>query len=189
MEWPTLNRGKLDGVVRVHLENLKEGIVFEVGEELATLFYKEVIKDPNSWGFAAIKDGNIVGVSVCTLNLQGLSRRFYKRNITSIIKSVITGIIRNPRLCKHLVDAFLHKIDTAPTLLFLMVDAEHQSQGIGSKVFEKIVEAFKEKKAYEFTVEFNEDNNVKTFYEKKGFTYNSSYRIYGKKRLVYDYKL
>lgn len=189
MEYSALNNGNINGAVRVHLENLKEGIVFELGEELAALFYKEVIKDLNSWGFVAIVDGTVVGVSVCTLNLQGLSRRFYKRNTISIIKSVATRTTHNPRLCKHLVDAFLHKIEDAPTLLFFMVDAKHQSQGIGSRLFEKVVESFKEKKVERFTVEFNEDNNVNNFYEIKGFTYKSSYRIYGKKRLVYEYKL
>ncbi|MFH1788665.1 MAG: hypothetical protein ABH834_04740, partial [Candidatus Altiarchaeota archaeon] len=118
MEFVALNDGNLAAAVKIHLENLREGILYELGEEMTELFYREVVGDEDSWGTVAVEDSKPAGIAVCTLNPMELTEKTYSKNKVKIAKAAVRKATRKPGIINHLLEAKLHSIDPEPTLLF-----------------------------------------------------------------------
>jgi len=184
-----LGEKDVNDAIRIHFKNLREGLIFELGEELARLFYREITYDPDSWGYVAVKDNSIVGTAACSLNPKKLNAKFYRRNIFSILRYVPFEIIKHSKLLKHILETLRLRKEETPALVFLIVDEKYKQIGIGSVLVDAVMDEFKCRGVKRFLVEFNEGNAAENFYKKKGFTLFSDYKIFDRNRRVYEYRI
>ncbi|MFH1835540.1 MAG: GNAT family N-acetyltransferase [Methanobacteriota archaeon] len=182
-----LTKENLNGAVRVHFNNLQEGLIFELGEALATHFYQEIVRDSDSWGYLAVVGHFEVGIVVCTLNVKKVSTLFYRKNLIQVVKGVLPRLLQ-PTLLKHILEALTIKKEGIPTLLFLVMDEDQRGKGIGSVLIDTIIKDFQRRGVRKFIVELNEGNPAEEFYKKKGFTFKSCYKVFGKNRRVLEYE-
>lgn len=65
---------------QLHIEGINTGFISSLGLGFVTTLYRAMAQDPQSFGYVAIKEGEVVGFAAFTTNLQGLYKSIMKRS-------------------------------------------------------------------------------------------------------------
>jgi ribosomal protein S18 acetylase RimI-like enzyme len=146
MKIQELERQHANHVARLHIFGIPSGFISSLGQDFVAGLYEAIVEDQNSFGFVAVKDGEVLGFTAFSTNLSMLYKYvIFKKgfkfafllagNMLSWrnIKKVWSNLFYPEKMKKHeLPDAELLSIVVAP-------------QGRGKGIAKQLVDAgFKE---------------------------------------------
>lgn len=179
---------KLDetgAISKLHLKNLKEGILPSLGMGVLKIFYKEIIQDKYSFVFAYYDKGEITGVAALTCNYDELLRKIKMRHFIRLFFAILLKFLDNP-LTPFKILFSKYPPEPKAELMFLFVDEKFRGKGIGQRLVEATSKKFKELgvKKYKVTV-LSENERGKKFYEKMGFEHAGKCDFLNKSKEIY----
>ena len=176
-------------IVNLHMENLKDGLLYVLGKEVLKIFYSEMFKDRNSFILAYYENGKIVGVAASTKDPEELSSKIRKKHFFGFVWTIILKSLENPILpLQILTSRYYSKIK--PELMFLFVDKRHRGLGIGRELMRATAERFKNMKVKHYKITIVSSNlGGKKFYESIGFKKAGEFQFVDEYRDVFVYDL
>jgi len=184
-----LRDSDIDDVSRLHTDNLREGLLFHLGEEMICLFHRGIISSKTGFSYVALHAGRIVGVVAASTQPGKIMPQVCRKNLFRVLDILIIRSALNPKLIPWILQTLAIGRKKRPEIMFLIVDRKVTRKGIGFKLMTKALEELRKRSVEEVYVEANKDNPATAFYEKNGFNKQTEYRIYGKTRAVYKFLL
>ena len=159
-------------IAKIHEQEIKEGFLSSLKTEFLRKFYEAVIDSKYSFCIVA-KEGNIVvgfvsGVTDINIFYKYFLKKYFFASVPillpkilsfSIVKKTIETIFY-PKRIKNLPQA---------ELLTFAVKKEFQRQGLGSRLFKKLVDEMENRQIKIFKVLVGKEMDSLRFYEKNGF--------------------
>ena len=65
---------------KLHIQGIHMGFISSLGVEFVAALYRAIALDPKSFGYVAIKEGQVVGFATFTENLKGLYKSILTKN-------------------------------------------------------------------------------------------------------------
>lgn len=193
---PVLNQRELDDVVRIHMETFTGFFLTFLGKGFLKQMYKGFITHKNSGLIVAKSEKGIVGVLAYSEDLSAFYKYLIKTRLIPFAWYSLGAAIRRPSALIRLIRAFLKpgetkRMEKYVELSSIGVAPEAKGQHVGSKMIDKLKEAFdSEKFAYinlETDAVDNEGANI--FYVKNGFVLTREFETpEGRKMNEYRWK-
>lgn len=170
-------------VAELHRLAFPDFFLSKLGSSFLRLFYRGFLTDPTSVTVVERdSDGVPIAVAVGSTEPRGFFRRLLKRHWAGFAIASAGYVVRNPGSFCRLLRALVYRGDTpmktdAALLSSICVDPNHQGDGWGKKV----LESWTEKAANEgaelayLTTDALNNESVRTFYEKQGWTPDMTY--------------
>jgi len=178
----------IDFITNLHLENLKDGLLYVLGKDILKIFYKEIFKDNDNFILAYYNNNKIVGVSASTKDATTLFNNIKKKYVLNLAFNILIKSLKKPTLPFRLIFS-KHNSIIKSELLFLFVDGRFRDKKIGQKLVEATSKQFEKMKIKEYKITILSSNSKgKMFYERLGFKKIDEYRFLGEKRDVYRFR-
>lgn len=159
-------------LIRLHQKVFKGLFSERIGCGYLQLFYSSIVNSAYSKGFIYLKNNEILGFigGVCDNG-----RLFNFRSKIHVALSILEKLLVFEIRVIEVIDfiryfLWVKKINSKAELLSLMVDKDHRSQGIGTKLLEKLIDYYREIGINKFIV-FSHDKFSKgiDFYKRRHF--------------------
>ena len=69
------------GAAALHIEGIHMGFISSLGIDFVSALYRAIAESPESFGYVALNEGNVVGFATFTTNLKGLYKSIMKKNM------------------------------------------------------------------------------------------------------------
>ena len=186
-----LSKCNLLAVAKLHIDGINKGFISSLGLPFVTSLYEAVAEDKNSFGFAAVEDGEVIGFVAFSSNLSKLYKhvvlkkgfRFVfilARKMFSIrvIKKIFQNIFYPSKMKKSgLPDA---------ELLSIVVSSKFQGRGLAKRLVEKGLQECKARDISQVKVLVAEENRpANKLYTNTGFKLHSQVESHGVKSNIY----
>jgi len=176
----------LEECVSLHVNTLREGLFYELGENILKKAYYTAITDPDSFLIANKEHGRINGIALGTKNIDQFIEKVRSKCFFDILKGVIKLVIKKPISIITVIDSVFYTGKYKAELLFLFVQEKEGRRGIGTRLIERTNEIFKKWKVKSYRVVFLDSNEkAKGFYHKKGFVLSNKHAFLNIRKLVY----
>lgn len=173
-------------IVKLHIENLKDGLLYILGEDILRLFYNDLIADKNSFVLLYSKDDKILGIAASTLDANRFFRDFKNRNIVKLISKMLEKSIKNPLLPFQFIFSEKYPKEPKAELLMLFVDRRSRGKNIGTYIVKKTIGQFKKMSVDKFKITILSTNmKGREFYRKRNFTDIGEFNYLGELRNIY----
>lgn len=181
-------------IAQIHLQEINQGFLSQLGLKFLTKLYKAMIFSKNSFVVVAKENNQIVGfISGCT-NLNHFYRHFLKKYFFSICFILLPKIFKISifKKIKETLQYKNTKNNLPPEeLLSIGVVKKFQGQGIAQALLTEFIKEMKKRKVNQFKVIVGEKlPRAIAFYEKMGFKFFSKLSIHqGQSSRIYIYDL
>ena len=181
--------GESDKIANLHLQSLKDGLLYRLGKDVLKIFYNELFSDKDSFIFADYTNGKIAGIAASSLDIDRIFSNIKRKNIFKMAYRILLHSLKSPSIPFRLL---LSKYSTniKPELVFLFVNPKKRGKKIGEKLVKATSEEFKRRKIKEYKITILASNSQGiNFYERLGFKKAGQYVFLGEKRDIYIYKI
>jgi len=178
-----LNNSHINAVTQLHLSSLT-GLLRELGPGATSAFYQGAVRSSSAIGYVCMQENNLLGFVLGSASPQRLRREILVSNFFRTLAGTCTGVLRKPGTLRSLLSSLLpgnKDYDTqAAELIYLAVDQNQRSSGIGKQLVDNFSQALSESgvMAYELSVDADNQNAAR-FYDRLGFVEISRYREFG----------
>lgn len=180
-----LQKLHLKPAVAVHLKAFPGFFLSFLGPRFLKEFYQSFIEDDAGIGLVGQDEstGQVLGVIVGPLVPAGYFKRLLKRKWWAFCLASITAVLKKPSVIKRLVRAVFYRGDTPANveglalLSSIAVSPDIQAKGLGSSLVHAFVEEVRQRggKGVFLTTDADDNDKVNRFYQKLGFSLESSY--------------
>ncbi len=180
-----LEHQHLKQAVEVHLKAFPGFFLSFLGPRFLTEFYRSFIEDDAGIGFVALDTSseNVVGVVVGPLIPAGYFKRLLKRKWWAFCLASMSAVLKKPSVIKRLFRAVFYRGDTPANveglalLSSIAVSPDVQAKGLGSSLVRAFMDQVKRRggRGVFLTTDAEGNDKVNRFYEKIGFSLESSY--------------
>ena len=183
-----MNKNDAGKIARIHQSALPETFLSSLGLTFLTEMYSSLANDPKSIIFVAEEKGNIVGFVSGILDGDSFIKRIMLISPIRLSIQASLQIIKKPSIIKKIFQTLhygnLCFIKGASTeLLAIAVTPEFQRDGIGSFLFNALLEELKSKNIKKLKVLVGQELiSAQNFYKKHQFIYQKTIELYGKKK-------
>jgi ribosomal protein S18 acetylase RimI-like enzyme len=188
-----LNSSHINAVTQLHLRSLT-GLLRDLGPGATRAYYDGAERSSSAVGYVYMRENNLLGFVLGSANPSALRREILSNNLFQTLLGTCVGVMRKPSTLRSLVSSFLPGSEDfdphTAELIYLAVDGNQRSSGIGKQLVEHFSQKLSElgATAYELSVDAENPNAIK-FYRKLGFTELSRYREFGIDHIRYRMEL
>ncbi|HOK96038.1 MAG TPA: GNAT family N-acetyltransferase [Anaerohalosphaeraceae bacterium] len=180
-----LQKSHIDLVVDIHIKAFPGFFLSFLGPRFLKEFYQSFAEDPIGIGFVAVDSdcNQVIAVTVGPLVPAGYFKRLLKRKWWAFCLASISAVIKKPSVIKRLFRAVFYRgdspahADALALLSSIAVSPDVQAKGIGAALVNAFVQEVKKRggKGIFLTTDAQGNDKVNRFYQKMGFTLESSY--------------
>ncbi|KPA13936.1 GCN5-related N-acetyltransferase [Candidatus Magnetomorum sp. HK-1] len=166
-------------VSSLHMKSLKEGLLYDMGEQYIRLLHYISLKSENSYGFVALDRDQIIGAAICSKNINDLYRKmiFHPKFLFGLAKRIF-------RL-KKLYSTF-GKEPIKYEFTFFFIDKAYHNLYVALNLMNLIDKYFSKQGIYTYTLQVKETNKTAiVLYEYFGFKKYSEIGTANSKRVIY----
>lgn len=176
----------IEECVNLHMNTLREGLLYELGKDILKKVYYTAIMDKDSFLIANKERGEINGVALGTKNIKRFIRSIRDKYLFDVLKSTIRLTIKKPSATTTIISSVFYTGKYKGEVLFLFVREKDGRKGIGTLLINKTNTIFKQWGVPRYRVVLMDSNEgAKHFYEKNGFVLDSKHTFLDKCKLVY----
>ncbi len=159
-----LDRNDVWEIASLHLRSLQEGLLYDMGEKYARLFYDAGIGSGNCFGFAALNEaGQVVGAAVSTRDINQLYRRLLMKPLFLI------GLLKRIFRLRQLYPAGNQKAEIKEEFILFFVAPKYRNLYIALNLMKMVDQKYRELGVKKYALEVKENN----------LTANQLYRYFG----------
>ena len=140
-------------VAQLHCQCIKS-LLTDMGGRVCRLFYDRALQSDRNFGFVDIEDGRIRGFTLGTLDNSRLFECF------GIRAAVMLALIQRPWLFHRVLFHLRGHFAPAPEALYEAVDPLFRRQGIASRLYKALDEAFRERNVPFYEIRIDADNEA-----------------------------
>jgi ribosomal protein S18 acetylase RimI-like enzyme len=180
-----LEKKHLNSVVDVHLKAFPGFFLSFLGPRFLKEFYQSFIEDAAGIGFVTLEasSGNVVGVVVGPFIPSGYFKRLLKRKWWAFCLASFTAVLKKPSAIKRLFRAVFYRgqspahAEGLALLSSIAVSPDVQAKGIGAALVDAFIQEVRHRggKGVFLTTDAENNDKVNRFYQKLGFSLESSY--------------
>ena len=163
-----------------------------LGEDVLTVVYRSLPETAGCFGFAALRNAEVVGYISATNGIGGLFVRMATRRIHELAPPLLRRYAQRPGLALRSLQTALYPLfvhdDGVPAveLLSIMVEPDARSQGIGALLMAAFLQTCRNQGRRAVTVTVDDANaGAQRFYARHGFAQWRSLSLYGRTMLVF----
>jgi ribosomal protein S18 acetylase RimI-like enzyme len=136
-------------------------------------------------GFVSVEEGAVRGFVLGSVHPKSLKREVLRRNAVATVAALALGIIKRPSSMVWLLRSLRGPDEgtydgQAAELIYLAVDAERRTSGVGKSLVQAFTRAMRESGVSSFELSVDEDNQAAIrFYEAQRFQMIGRYREFG----------
>jgi N-acetylglutamate synthase-like GNAT family acetyltransferase len=177
-------------IVKLHLENLKDGLLFLLGDKILTLFYSEILADKDCFVFVDCDNNEIIGVAASTVNSKFVFSNFKNKYFFKLFFGLLGILAFHPSLLFKFIFMGTYPEYPKEELMMLFIDQKNRGKGVGAGLVGQTVKEFRKYNAKSFKISILSMNSKgRNFYEKFGFKIKSKFTYFGERRALYTYEL
>lgn len=180
---------EIDKVVNLHMQSLKDGLLYRLGKDVLKVFYTELLDDKDSIIIAYYSNNKIAGVAASSKDVGKVFDKIKKNSFFTVAQKILAKSIKSPLLPFQLLFSKYSTI-LKPELVFLFVDPAQRGKKIGEKLVAATSAKFKKMgiRQYKITILSSNPRGIK-FYERIGFKKSGQYKYAGESRDIYTLKI
>ena len=183
-----INERDADEIAKIHHAALNNTFLSSLGLGFLAGMYTALADDPKSILFVAEEDGEVAGFISCILDSDTFIRRIVLKSPIKLSLPIGYQIIKKPSTIKKILQTlsygklcFIENADTE--LLAIAVMPKFQREGIGSSLFNALLEELKLRKMKKLKVLVGQElESAQCFYKKNNFIYQKTITLYGMKK-------
>jgi len=180
----TLN--DINHLVKLHLENLQDGLLYRLGKNTLSCFYKEAIMDNSCFVFLFCEESRILGVAASSDDSFSFFGKVKKKYFFTIAYDLMRILFFDISLLFKLMNQGKYPMFPKSELMMLYVENSKRSKGIGKKLIEAANSEYKYRGVNIFKITILSDNlSGRKFYEKSGFLFKGDFFYMQEKRSIY----
>ena len=189
-----IESGILRQVATLHKESITTGFLSSLGMDFLECLYKAISVSKNSILIVYLEKDVVAGFVTGTLDITEVNRVLKRKCLFTIIKDLI-GVVFDQRKLKKLFETYKYSVkdkamypyNLRAELLSIAVDSNFRGKGIAKRLYEELINFFRQKRASEFKIVVGEKLiDAQRFYEKMGAKKVSEFELHkGEKSFVY----
>ena len=188
-----LNSSHVNAVTQLHIRSLT-GLLHDLGLGATRAFYNGAACSASAIGLVNMEESSLLGFVLGSANPKRLRHEILANNFFQTLVGTCSGVIRKPSTLRSLLSSFLPGSDDydsqAAELIYLAVDQNQRSSGVGKQLVEHFGQKLSESgaTAYELSVDVDNENAIR-FYDRLGFVEVNRYREFGIEHTRYRMEL
>lgn len=183
------SKEQVEEIVNLHLASLRDGVLYQLGKKVLSIFYEEIINDKNSFILVYEMGASVIGVAASTKDADKIFKNIIKKHLFKISFNILQKSIKYPFLPLRLLFS-KNSNKLKPELLFLFVEPSQRGRRIGEKLVDATSKEFKKMGIRQYKIMILSSNNRGIrFYEKIGFMKIDQYKYLGEYRDIYKYDI
>lgn len=158
----------------IHREAISEGFLSTLGQGFLVTLYQGLSDSPNSFVFATLDEGRMLGFIVGAMDTGSVYKEFMRRaGVKAFVKLLpkLVSVARVKRVFETLLYPKSKKGDQLPEpeILNFCVRKEAQGKGVGSVLFRELCDEFRRRGVPAIRIVTGESQkSAQSFYEKHG---------------------
>ena len=188
-EIKVISKNEIDKIVNLHMQSLKDGLLYRLGKDALKVFYQELFADKDSFIIAYCLNNKITGVAASSKDVEKVFDKIKKNNFFKLSYKIFAKSIKSPLLPFQLLFS-KYSNSLKPELVFLFVDPAQRGKKIGEKLVKATSLQFKKNGVHQYKITILSSNSkgIK-FYERMGFRRLGMYKYAGDSRDIYAIKI
>jgi ribosomal protein S18 acetylase RimI-like enzyme len=181
----------VDQIVRVHLSAFPGFFLSGLGPFFLKVYYRSIIRSKDGISLVLLDlSENVIGICVGSEQSRGFHTRLIKSNLLEYFIAGLTIILVNPGGIIRLIRNLEKKSSSTDSgayseVLSIAVNPEYKSMGLGNNLlatFEKVA-MNKGARQVSLTTDYYDNDKVKDFYIKCGYTVMATFYAYPKRKM------
>ena len=170
----------------LHQEGQPGTVLTTLGAKFLTALYTNLGQSEVGIAFVATQESQVVGVIAGTTDTHALFRELGIRRGISLAIPIMGQLLKKPALAFRILQTFVYpsKLDSKPgeaEFLFIGVSSQVRRQGVGSRMFEALVQECRRRGASGLKSTVDVTNpHANAFHVKWGFEIVGSLDLYGR---------
>jgi ribosomal protein S18 acetylase RimI-like enzyme len=183
------NSSHVNAVAQLHLGNLT-GLLRDLGSGAINAYYHGAASSSTAIGYVSVQGSGLSGFVFGSASPQRLKREILAKSFFQTFIGTCSGVMRKPGTLRSLLSSFWpgnQDYDSqAAELIYLAVDGNQRSSGIGQQLIEHFSHKLSESDipSYELSVDADNQDAVR-FYDRLGFVEVSRYSEFGTDHIRY----
>lgn len=179
----------------LHYCSIENSFLSEFGSFFLERLYEGLVKSRNCTGYVYIENSEVLGFIVGSRNMDKFLRNLILRKFFVLAPFVFFRLLTKPYLVKNVFETFFYSGKSTignvkAELVSIAVKEDRIGKGIGTTLFNELVNSFRKGNIYEFKVIVGKDIvNANKFYKALGFDFVFTFNMYGKDINLYTYSL
>lgn len=175
----------------LHQEGQPGTVLTALGARFLTALYTKLGQSDVGIAFVATQEEQVVGVIAGTTDTHALFRELIVKRGVSLAIPIMGRLLRKPSLAFRVLQTFVYpsKLDTKPgeaEFLFIGVSSQVRRQGVGSRMFEALVQECRRRGATGLKSTVDVTNpHANAFHVTWGFDIVGSLNLYGRGMNLY----
>jgi len=180
----SLSKEDINDIAKIHLEALSQDFLPSLGKKFLEVFYKGVLKVPNSFALISKDNNTITGFIIGTSNMTNFFKKVIKSKAVYLSFIVFIKIINNPKIIKNVIDSLFYTANEkgpAAELVIIAIDNNYRGKNIGKELVKALEFELNNIGVKEYKVSVTNNNEgANLFYNKLGFKLYESFDFNGK---------
>ncbi len=177
------NTGHLSAITGLHMSGIPGSFLGSLGPRVLSRVYEGILKSEYAFGFAAVKDGQVVGFICCTENLGATYKSVLTWDFLPLFVSIIPKTLKWKNI-KNALETLLYPVHVKQELpraevLSIVVSEEARGYGVGRLLMNSAMAEFQRRRVNDVKVMVGEDLPSNHFYKKLGFQFLCQYSHHG----------
>jgi GNAT superfamily N-acetyltransferase len=166
-------------LAQLHVSSLQDGLLYNMGQKYAQIFYKTGLGSQNCFGYIAEANGQTIGAAVSTINIDALFRKML------LTPSFVVGLISRIFKLKKLYPSGGTNIPIKQEFILLFVAPEHRNLTTALTLMKRVDEHYATLGYSKYSLEVKENNPANLLYQRFGFVKTHELGQGNDKRLFY----
>ncbi len=137
-------------VAQLHIDGIKTGFISSLGIDFMTTLYDSISASESGFGFVALKNENVIGFSIFTINLNALFRHVIRKSGFKLMMKLAFNINSFSRIKKVLETLFypsrIKNMNLPPAeLLSMVISKEGRGTGLAARMTKKSLRECKDR--------------------------------------------
>lgn len=174
------NKNDCSQAAEIHLKEIDQGFLNQLGEKFLYYFYRAMVNSPNAFLVVVEEKGSLIGFVAGCINL----KKFYKEFVRKYwLRSFLIVLTKIP-LIKKIIELIKYskgeeKNLPQAELLAIAVKSQFRGKGIAGQMLERFISEMKNRGLDSFKVIVGQSLiEANKFYQKKGFQFHSQEAVH-----------
>ena len=183
-----LCQNNIDQVAKIHQKELS-GFLSQLGVRFLEKFYRVSLDISEMFTYIDENQGKVMGFVSGIENPRGLNKKVIMKEPFGFIYHILRYFITHPTEGVKIVKTLTYPgfTSNSPELLSIAVSKAYQKKGIGKKLFEKVIQEFRERGYDKFKISVYDRLEANGFYQKMGCKKITSFLFLGEEMNYYLY--